>query len=48
VLAGDACREIEGRTGKPVVTSKNARDLLAGGDEEDKKSLDKGKNKKAS
>jgi len=47
VLAGDACREIEGRTGKPVVTSKNARDLLAGGDEEYKKSLGEGNRKKA-
>lgn len=31
-VAGGARREIEARTGKPVVSSKNARDLLADGD----------------
>lgn len=47
-VAGGARREIEERTGKPVVTSKNARDLLAGGEEEDKNLLDEGKGKKKS
>ncbi len=47
-VAGGARREIEGRTGKPVVTSKNARDLSAGGDEKVRKSLDNRKGKKPS
>jgi hypothetical protein len=40
---GSARREIKGRTGKPAVTSKNTGNLLASGDEEAKKLLDKGK-----
>ena len=33
-VAGGARQEIEQRTGKPVVTSKNARDLLVGAHDE--------------
>ena len=42
-VAGGARREIESRTGKPVVTSKNARDLLAGADDEPDDLLGEGK-----
>jgi hypothetical protein len=42
-VAGGARREIEKRTGKPVVTSKNAGDLLSKGDEESDDLLEDGK-----
>ncbi len=42
-VAGGARQEIEQRSGKPVVTSKNARDLLAGADDEPDDLLGDGK-----
>ncbi len=42
-VAGGARKEIERRTGKPVVTSKNAQDLLAGTDDEPDDLLGDGK-----
>jgi hypothetical protein len=42
-VAGGARKEIERRTGKPVVTSKNAQDLLAGADDEPDDLLGDGK-----
>ena len=42
-VAGGARKEIERRTGKPVVTSKNARDLLAGAHDEPDDLLGDGK-----